>query len=41
LSIDVAVPLNRHAPYTSCLGQPITPIARPDFTVLLSFFPSF
>jgi hypothetical protein len=41
LSIDVAVPLNRHAPYTSCLGQPVTPIPRPDVTVLLSFFPSF
>jgi hypothetical protein len=41
LSIDVALPLNRHAPYASCLGQPVTPVERPAFKLLISFFPSF
>ena len=41
LSIDVAVPLNRHDPYASCLGHPIAPVARPPLSVMLSFFPSF
>ncbi len=41
LSIDVAVPLNRHAPYTTCLGVPIADANRPPFVVLVSFFPSF
>jgi len=40
-SIDVAVPLNRHAPYATCLGHPVAPAARQPFTVLVSFFPSF
>jgi hypothetical protein len=41
LSIDVAVPLNRHAPYASCLGQSLAPADRPAFSVSVSFFPSF
>jgi hypothetical protein len=41
LSIDVAVPLNRHDPYASCLGVPRAMPDRPPFTVLVSFFPSF
>ena len=41
LSIDFAVPLNRHDPYASCLGIPRAPVDRPPFTVLVSFFPSF
>jgi len=40
-SLDLAVPLNRHAPYDSCLGNPIAPVERPGFKILLSFFPSF
>ena len=40
-SIDVAVPLDRHAPYATCLGHPVAPAARQPFTVLVSFFPSF
>ena len=44
LSIDVAVPLNRHD--RVCLGQhalgPATmPIKRPPFVVLVSFLPTF
>jgi hypothetical protein len=41
LSIDVAVPLNRHDPYATCLGIPRALADRPPFTVLVSFFPSF
>jgi hypothetical protein len=41
LSIDVAVPLNRHAPYDRCLGMAIAPTSRPPVVVLISFFPSF
>jgi len=41
LSIDVAVPLNRHDPYASCLGHPRMPVSRPPVVVLVSFFPSF
>jgi hypothetical protein len=41
LSIDFAVPLNRHDPYTTCLGHPVAAHARPSFNVLVSFFPSF
>jgi hypothetical protein len=41
LSIDFAVPLNRHDPYAMCLGIPRAPVDRPPFTVLVSFFPSF
>jgi hypothetical protein len=41
LSIDLAVPLNRHDPYASCLGVPRAPTDRPPFVVLISFFPSF
>jgi hypothetical protein len=41
LSIDVAVPLNRHAPYATCLGAPFVPVPRPSFFVRVSFFPSF
>jgi len=41
LSVDIAVPLNRHAPYDTCLNIPITPTTRPPFVVLVSFFPSF
>ena len=41
LSIDFAVPLNRHAPYATCLGVPIADTNRPPFVVLVSFFPSF
>jgi hypothetical protein len=41
LSIDFAVPLNRHDPYASCLGVPRAATDRPPFTVLVSFFPSF
>jgi hypothetical protein len=35
------VPLNRHAPYATCLGVPIADVSRPPFVVLVSFFPSF
>jgi hypothetical protein len=41
LAISVAVPLNRHDPYTQCLGIPRVPVSRPPFVVMLSFFPSF
>ena len=41
LSIDVAVPLNRHDPYATCLGVPRVPTDRPPIVVLVSFFPSF
>jgi hypothetical protein len=41
LSIDFAVPLNRHDPYATCLGVPRAATSRPSFVVLLSFFPSF
>jgi hypothetical protein len=41
LSINVAVPLNRHDPYASCLNIPRAPVSRPLVVVLLSFFPSF
>jgi len=41
LSIDFAVPLNRHDPYASCLGVPRAATDRPPFVVLVSFFPSF
>jgi hypothetical protein len=41
LSVDFAVPLNRHTPYDSCLGVPLAPTSRPPFVVLVSFFPSF
>ena len=41
LSVDVAVPLNRHAPYDRCLGMAIAPTSRPPVVVLISFFPSF
>jgi hypothetical protein len=41
LSIDFAVPLNRHDPYATCLGHPVGARDRPPFTVLVSFFPSF
>jgi hypothetical protein len=41
LSVDFAVPLNRHDPYAMCLGIPRAPAERPPFVVLVSFFPSF
>ena len=41
LSIDFAVPLNRHDPYAQCLGVPRAPVSRPPFVVLVSFFPAF
>ena len=41
LSIDFAVPLNRHDPYASCLNVPRAAADRPPFVVLVSFFPSF
>jgi hypothetical protein len=42
LSIDVAVPLNRHPPAAAtCLGAPVTMPARPPVTVLISFLPNF
>ena len=41
LSVDFAVPLNRHDPYAMCLGVPRAPTDRPLFVVLVSFFPSF
>jgi hypothetical protein len=41
LSIDVAVPLNRHAPYATCLGAPYAEVSRPSYLVRVSFFPSF
>ena len=41
LSIDFAVPLNRHDPYSMCLGIPRASLERPPFVVLVSFFPSF
>jgi hypothetical protein len=41
LSIDFAVPLNRHDPYATCLGVPRAATTRPSFVVLVSFFPSF
>jgi hypothetical protein len=41
LSIDVAVPLNRHDPYATCLGVPRAATSRPPVAVLVSFFPSF
>jgi hypothetical protein len=41
LSVDFAVPLNRHDPYAMCLGVPRAPTDRPPFVVLVSFFPSF
>ncbi len=41
LSIDVAVPLNRHAPYATCLGAPYAEVPRPSYLVRVSFFPSF
>ncbi len=41
LSIDVAVPLNRHQNGATCLGRTPAPVSRPPFLVLLSFVPSF
>jgi hypothetical protein len=41
LSIDVAVPINRHAPYATCLGAPYVEVPRPSVLVRVSFFPSF
>jgi hypothetical protein len=41
LSVDFAVPLNRHDPYATCLGLPRVATTRPPFVVLISFFPSF
>jgi len=41
LSVDFAVPLNRHDPSAVCLGIPRAPAERPPFVVLVSFFPSF
>jgi hypothetical protein len=41
LSIDIAVPLNRHDPYDKCLGVTRAPTSRPPVAVLVSFFPSF
>src|SRR5262249_29962920 len=35
LSIDFAVPLNRHDPYASCLGVPRAAADRPPFVVLV------
>jgi hypothetical protein len=40
-SIDLAVPLNRHASAASCLGRAPAPVSRPPFVVLISFLPSF
>ncbi len=40
-SIDLAVPLNRHASGATCLGRPQTTLAGPPFVVLVSFVPSF
>jgi hypothetical protein len=40
-SIDVAVPLNRRADPSSCLGMPAATPTRPPFVVMLSFLPSF
>jgi len=41
LSVDFAVPLNRHDPYASCLDIPRATSSRPPFVVMVSFFPSF
>jgi len=41
LSVDFAVPVNRHDPYQTCFGRPRVPVSRPPFVVLVSFFPSF
>jgi hypothetical protein len=41
LSIDFAVPLNRHAQAGTCLGRTQTAESRPPFVVLVSFVPSF
>jgi hypothetical protein len=41
LSIDLAVPLNRHAGPQSCLGVAGDAAARPPFVVLVTFLPSF
>jgi hypothetical protein len=40
LSIDLGIPLDRHAPAGTCLGQPPASVTQP-FTVLVTFFPSF
>jgi hypothetical protein len=40
LSIDIGIPINRHSPTGTCLGQPFAPATHP-FTFLISFFPSF
>ena len=37
LSIDIAIPLNRHAPDATCLGRTVTPVARPPYVFLVSF----
>jgi hypothetical protein len=41
LSIDFAVPLNRHTSNATCLGRTPPSSARPPFVVLVSFLPSF
>ncbi|HXJ20627.1 MAG TPA: hypothetical protein VMT03_10365 [Polyangia bacterium] len=41
LSIDFAVPLNRHVNTPTCLGRAVTPVAYPPFVFLVSFVPSF
>jgi hypothetical protein len=41
LSVDFAVPLNRHAPAATCLGRTPEVVSRPPFVVLVSFVPSF
>jgi hypothetical protein len=41
LSIDFAVPLNRHASAGTCLMRTPAPVSRPPFVVLVSFVPSF
>ena len=40
LSIDVAFPINRHAPVGACLGRTPAPVTQ-AFTLLVTFFPSF
>jgi hypothetical protein len=40
LSIDVAIPIDRHAPTGTCLGRTPAPVTQ-AFTLLVTFFPSF
>lgn len=40
LAIDLGIPINPRPPAGNCLGIPPAPVSR-DFTILVTFFPSF